>query len=233
MVRSSAERGGGRGSGGTETTDGGGGPVKRPVVTRNKREIVYDYTRVGGGKMHYIFDNTRDYCDGSDNATFCYGPKPKPGEKGPRAPVPPPLTPTEVVERTLVNVRLPSPKPNVDPGYAVTGMKAYLETGNEKTHEFDAIDTVLGPLRITATSTYTVDWGDGATTGPYSSTGGKYPDGTITHVYQDSGLVDIVVTQNWTAKWRLAGQTGSIGGLNSSGDLPDFAVREVQAVRRR
>jgi hypothetical protein len=163
----------------------------------------------------------------------CYGPEPPAVEGTPRRPAPPPLSPTEVVERTLVNVRLPNPRPNIDPGHAITGLRAYLETGNTRRHRFDTIDTVLGPLSITATSTYTVDWGDGTVTGPHNSTGGKYPDGDISHVYQDAGIVDIVVRQNWTARWRLAGQSGTVGGLRSSGQLEDFEVQEVQAVRRR
>ena len=202
-------------------------------MIRNKRGIIYDYTDVGGGQLRYIYDDYRDYCRGNIDVTTCYGPAPAPGEPRRRAPAPPPVTPTEVVERTIVNVRLPRPRPNVDPGYAVTGMKAYLETGNDTTHRFAPIDTVLGPLTITASSTYTVNWGDGSVTGPYSNAGGKYPNGRITHVYQHARTVDIVVTQNWTAQWSLAGQSGTIGGLSSSGTLPNFQVREVQAVRRR
>lgn len=237
ITKTTGGGGSGSSSGGTVTQSGGGGggPSTGPRITRNKRGIVYDYTDVGGGKMHYVFDKTRDYCHGSVNQTFCYGPKPKPvdGRPARRAPVPPPLTPTEVVERTIVNVQLPEPNPNIDPGYAVTGMKAYLETGSDRTHRFAPIDTVLGPLTITASSTYTVNWGDGSVTGPHSSSGGKYPDGNITHVYQDARTVDITVTQNWTAQWSLAGQSGTIGGLSSNGQLPNFVVREVQAVRRR
>lgn len=92
---------------------------------------------------------------------------------------------------------------------------------------------MLGPLSITATSSYTVNWGDGTTTGPHSTSGGNYPDGDITHVYRDAETVDITVTQSWTAQWSLAGQSGTITGLSSSGDLPNFVVREVQAVRNR
>ena len=224
-------------------SSGGGGPVSsggssaptgpRPVVTRTKRGITYDYTHVGGGQMRYVYDDYRDYCHGNIDVTTCYGPAPAPGEPRRRAPVPPPLSPTEVVERTIVNVRLPRPRPSIDPGYAVTGMKAYLETGNSTTHTFEPINTVLGPLSITATSTYTVKWGDGETSGPHNNSGGAYPNGRITHVYRHARTVDIVVTQNWTAQWSLAGQSGTIGGLSSSGTLPNFVVREVQAVRRR
>ena len=220
----------------TVTSTGSSTPVQAPRTTETKRGIVYDYTQVGGGKMRYVFDKTSDgYCRGGETTMFCYGPRPERenGRPGRRAPVPPPLTPTEIVERTIVNVRLPSPKPNIDPGYAVTGLKAYLETGNSRTHTFETIPTVLGPLSITATSSYTVNWGDGTTTGPHASNGGRYPDGDITHVYRDAETVDVTVTQNWTAQWSLAGQSGTITGLSSRGELPNFVVREIQAVRRR
>jgi hypothetical protein len=200
-----------------------------PVVRRTGRFISYDYSNSGGGRVRYVFDKGRDFCTYESVSVTCYGPRPSRGE-APR-PIAPPVTPQEIVQRTLVNATLPSPKPNIDPGYAITGMRAYLEAGDRRTHRFDTIPTVLGPLQITATSSYTVDWGDGTVTGPHHTTGGKYPDGTITHVYQDTGVVEITVSQRWTARWTLAGQSGTVGGLSSSGALPDFAVREVQAVR--
>ena len=223
-------RGGGAAGG---SSNGGGGIATpappAPVVRRTGRYISYDYSNSGGGELRYVFDGGRDYCDRGTAVMRCFGPKPKPGE-APRR-VPPPVTPEEIVERTLVNAELPSPRPNIDPGYAVTGMRAYLETGDRRTHRFDTIPTVLGPLQITATSTYTVDWGDGTVTGPHKTTGGTYPNGTITHVYQDTGVVDVIVSQSWTARWRLAGRSGTVGGLRSSGTIDDFAVQEVQAVR--
>lgn len=211
-------------------------PPAAPKPDWRKDRIVY-FSEDRKSELHYVFDDTpgRDYCHGSNTRTTCYGPEPERPERRRRnreAP-PPPISPQEIVEQTLVNVRLPEPQPNVDPGYAVTGLRAYLETGNSTTHTFPTISTVLGPLSISATSTYTVNWGDGTTTGPHSTSGGKYPNGTITHVYGNTGVVDITVTQNWTATWSLAGQSGTISGLSSSGTIDDFVVREIQASRRR
>ena len=190
----------------------------------------------GDSELHYVFDDsvTTTDCRGSIERMTCYGPEPeRPDRERDREAPPPPISPQEIVERTIVNVRLPRPEPNVDPGYAVTGLRAYLETGNGTEHTFAPIPTVLGPLSISATSTYRVSWGDGTTTGPHASNGGKYPNGDITHLYQRTGVVDITVTQNWTATWQLAGQSGTISGLTSSGTLENFVIREVQASRRR
>jgi hypothetical protein len=207
-----------------------------PAVVRERSDRMITWTS-DDHQLRYVFTDVpgMDYCQGTNGITTCYGPEPPPDPRGRRRPPMqrPPISPRQIVEQTLVNVRLPQPQPTVDPGYVVTGLRAYLETGNETTHTFPTIDTVLGGLSISASSTYTVDWGDGTTTGPHDSSGGKYPSGTITHVYTDTGILDITVTQNWTATWSLAGQSGTISGLSSSGTLDDFVVRQVQASRRR
>ena len=217
----------------TTTSSGPARPTPPPPDWREDRIV---YTSENGNELHYVFDDRpgMDYCRGSAERVTCYGPEPDRPEGRPRPEAPPPpISPQEIVQRTIVNVRLPEPDPKVDPGYAVTGLRSYLETGNATTHSFEPISTVLGPLSITATSTYSVDWGDGTTTGPHASNGGPYPDGDITHIYERTAVVDITVTQNWTATWSLAGQSGTISGLRSSGTLDNFAVREVQATRRR
>lgn len=221
---------------GPRVTTTSSGPARPAPPKPDWRDDRIVYTHANGAELHYVFNDVpgMDFCRGSSERVTCYGPEPERPERRPnRNAPPPPISPSEIVQRTIVEVQLPQPEPNVDPGYAVTGLRSYLETGNSTTHTFPPIATVLGPLSITATSTYTVDWGDGTVTGPHASSGGKYPNGDITHVYQRTGVVDITVTQNWTASWSLAGQSGSITGLSSSGTLDDFAVNEVQASRRR
>jgi len=213
----------------------------QPRVVRRPNGWIYDYRDLGGGRVRYVFEEGPDHCTGGYRETVCYGPAPEPRRPGEtreearerRRPIPPPISPQEIVERTIVNVQLPEPRPRIAPGHAITGLRAYLETGSATTHRFDPIRTVLGPLSISATSTYTVDWGDGTTTGPHETSGGAYPDGDITHVYQRTATVDVTVTQHWTAQWSLAGQSGTVTGLVSSGTIEDFRIREVQAVRRR
>ncbi len=78
---------------------------------------------------------------------------------------------------------------------------------------------------------YTVDWGDKTpTTGPYSTTGGSYPSGTITHTYDNTGLVSITVTERWQATWRIGGQGGHLHDLHTTGTLRGFRIGQVQAV---
>ena len=138
-------------------------------------------------------------------------------------------TPAMLARRFWEEVDLPKPKPRVAPGRAITGKLAYLETHGEVT-QIHTKDTVFGPLAIVARGSYTVDWGDGATSGPFSFEGRPWPVGEITHDYLRVGSYDIIVTENWTANWQLGGNSGVLRTLQTSGRIDDFPVQQIQAV---
>jgi hypothetical protein len=127
------------------------------------------------------------------------------------------------------DVDLPEPKPYIAPGRAITGKLAYLETHGEVTHTYTNV-TIFGPLEIVARGTYIVDWGDGIRTGPYSREGQPWPSGEISHDYSVIGSYDIVVTEQWTARWRLGAESGTLRTLQSVGGIDDFPVEQLQAV---
>ena len=218
--------------GGKRTEAPGHPPVHNPPVQISVTQRSIVYTRPNGVSTELLNQELRDFCRGTADYSTCYAPYDVERPRRRRQPPPPP-PPELIAERTIVNLPLPVPEPEIDPGYAITGLRAYLETGDARRRTWESVDTVLGPLRVEATSTYTVDWGDGTTTGPHSSTGGEYPDGDITHVYQRTRVVDVTVTQGWTAPWSLAGRTGIVDGLVTTGTIEDMAVREVQATRDR
>ncbi len=142
------------------------------------------------------------------------------------------ISPAEYASRFWRDVPLPKPGPYIAPGRAITGKLAYLETRGQLSHTFTG-DTPIGPMSITATGRYYVDWGDGTTTGPHDGEGGPWPDGRITHQYTDVGVYDVVVTERWTATWRLGPASGSLNELRTTGRIDDFPVEQIQAVRYR
>lgn len=144
----------------------------------------------------------------------------------------PPPSPAELALEFWHEVPLPQPQPSIAPGRAITGKPAFLETRGERRAVFTR-DTPNGPLSIEATGVYYVDWGDGTTGGPYPFEGGPWPDGKITHEYIDVGSYDVVVTERWSATWRLGGESGTLEELRTSGTIDDFPVEQVQAVRER
>lgn len=152
----------------------------------------------------------------------------------PRAPGQPAQEETRamVAARYWERTPLPRPQPAIAPGRAITGKLAYLETRGEVAHTYTN-DTVFGPLEIVAKGSYTVDWGDGDTTGPHGFEGKPWPDGRITHDYLDVGRYDVVVTERWTATWRLGGESGVLRTLQTTGRIDDFPVEQIQAVVSR
>ena len=124
---------------------------------------------------------------------------------------------------------VPRPRPHIAPGWAITGLRAFLETNGQLTFEHSA-DTPIGGLVIRATARYYVDWGDGERTGPYSFEGRPWPDGRIVHEYIWTGEKDVVLTARWDATWQLAGRSGDLRDRDITARIDDFPVRELQAV---
>ena len=146
----------------------------------------------------------------------------------------PPQTPLPTPGSTLATqwsdqAQLPAPSLAVQPGYAVTGLTAYLQITATTTaaYTFGA-----GSNSISIDCDYTdfhVDWGDGSTTDT-RSLGGPYPDGDVNHVYGEVSASDaLAVTENWTCRWEdLLGDEGTLDGLYSDSTLP-LQVRELEA----
>ena len=78
-------------------------------------------------------------------------------------------------------------------------------------------------------TSFDVSWGDGTPPTQTTSTGGPYPSGDVTHVYQQAApSYTISVTEHWGCRWSdPAGNGGSLTGLRSAGRLP-LEVREIQ-----
>jgi hypothetical protein len=141
----------------------------------------------------------------------------------------PAVDPVALARQGWEEVSLPAPHPYIAPGWAITGKYAYLETRGHLHHSFTK-DTPIGPLEIASTGRYYVDWGDGEKTGPHSMEGGPWPDGEITHTYIDVGHYDVVVTEEWTATWRLGPNSGRLSGQRTVGRIDDFRVEQIQVV---
>jgi hypothetical protein len=217
------------------------------------------YVSAGTGKRYYAYDRLLSGPDGQGCVTTGYaeeGTTPTDGVRTdlvtqnvldihglplefppcpeqPRVPgQPAPIeTPSMVARRLWERVPLPKPQPLIAPGRAITGKPAYLETRGQVGYTFTT-DTVFGQLVIVATGSYVVDWGDGEKSGPHSFEGKPWPDGRITHDYLNVGSYDVIVTERWTATWRLGGESGILRTLQTTGRIDDFPVQQIQAVVR-
>jgi hypothetical protein len=145
-----------------------------------------------------------------------------------------------VVLRTAVEetIRddLPRPELEVPPGYALTGMPAFLVTNHQLeygpvTHAVDLGVAVLD-VTVTGSGVTHVDWGDG-TEATYHSPGTPWPDGEIVHTYRDAQTVAITVTDTWQVTYRVPalGIEDSIEAPLPARTLESFEVQQIQAVR--
>jgi hypothetical protein len=143
-------------------------------------------------------------------------------------------SPAAVARQVVEEFLPPPPQPEIDPGYAITGKPAYLETNGNLAPGQQRRATVLGDIEVRFRGTYVVDWGDGTAPEEFTVEGEPWPNGRITHVYQRVGRYDVVVTARWVAEWRIGSTSGRIDdNLASVGRIEGFEVRQMQAVRDR
>lgn len=126
------------------------------------------------------------------------------------------VSPAQIVttywNQTVKN-QLPVPQFSVPPGFALTGLNSYVSS-NCVTSKTFYDQTPLGQATIHAIGELWVNWGDGSTwDGPYNSCGSKWPNGTISHVFEYSGVDTVTVKETWNATWLLGTSSGSLGGL--------------------
>jgi hypothetical protein len=138
--------------------------------------------------------------------------------------------PAEMVLETI-EAQLPLPEPQIAPGWALTGMPAYLEVGAPAT--FSAtVDGATLPVTVEfdATATYRVEWGDGHVS-EHASSGGPWPEGDIVHTYADAVGRTVVVTPIWSVTATGAGQTFTFPEVALVSSELELPVREMQSVR--
>lgn len=157
-----------------------------------------------------------------------------------------PACPTETAEslprpviehavRRAAIEQLPRPEPTIPPGYALTGLPAYLVTGHELT--YGPVTRVLdfAPVNlnvtISAEGTSIVDWGDGTVT-EHTVPGVPYPDGQMVHTYTHRDTYTVQIVDRWTVTYDVGGVlSGQITATLDPVTIDDFAAREYRAVR--
>jgi hypothetical protein len=145
----------------------------------------------------------------------------------------PAIDPGALAVQFWQTIPLPVPHPSIPPNYAVTGMPAYLVTNGTLAPSPYQRQTPLGPLYITAHGGYLVDWGDGMAptwAGPYEQEGRPYPNGNISHTYDNVGTVTVTIQEIWTATWRLGAANGQLMALRTTATIPDLQIKQIQSI---
>ena len=144
--------------------------------------------------------------------------------------------PSPIARGFVRSIQLPAPELWVAPGWALTGMDAYLEIGAQEgfvvaspIEGFGSLEVSLQPSRME------VDWGDGTVDQVDDGRLGAPFDGPadeqISHVYLDADAASqVTVDVRWEAAWQVAGFSGVVDDLQISATL-DLPVETRRAVR--
>jgi hypothetical protein len=130
------------------------------------------------------------------------------------------------------NQPVPDFTPEIAPGWALTGMPAYLDVQGDRavTASYELPAPFPFDVRLDASATYEVDWGDGSPVVTGITAPGPWPDGEARHTYVHAEPVTVTVTAVWSGTWRAGPFGGELPVLRRSQQLP-LEVRQLQAVR--
>jgi hypothetical protein len=134
---------------------------------------------------------------------------------------------------------LPTAQPTISGGYAITGLRSWIDLGRDPTFTTTR-QLDLGPFTrtatFTATATATIHWGDGTTT-THTSRGGPYHDGQpgptdITHTYRDATPeLTLTVTDTWDITVTVPGLNDINLTYTADPATLTYPVREVRSTR--
>lgn len=152
------------------------------------------------------------------------------------APAPVVASPAAAADDFVRRIPLPEPQLRIDPGFALTGLPAYLVISDQSTFTVDENLAGWGMMRVRLRPTrFVIDWGDGTVETIADGRTGAAHDGDasqqISHVYRWSDSdVRVTVRSDWQAAWQVGGFSGVVDGLVIDATL-DLPVREYRAVR--
>lgn len=149
---------------------------------------------------------------------------------------PAPTTPTLAANDFVRRLPLPEPQLRIDPGFALTGLPAYLVIEDQTTFTVTEDLAGWGSMRVDFQPLrFEVDWGDGTEETVADGRTGAAHDGDpaqqITHTYRWSDPdTAVTVRSDWQAQWEVGGFSGTVDGLTIDAVL-DLPVREYRSVR--
>jgi hypothetical protein len=145
-------------------------------------------------------------------------------------------SPAAAADGFVRRIPLPEPQLRIDPGFALTGLPAFLVIDDQRAFTVNEDLAGWGMMSVQFRPTrFVIDWGDGTmetiadgrTGAPYGGDASQQ----ISHIYRWSdGSIRVRVRSDWQAGWQVGGFSGTVDGLVTDATL-DLPVREYRAVR--
>ena len=156
------------------------------------------------------------------------------------APAAPPVPTFGQIQQAFRELPFCKPSPSMQPvgGKTVVNLATYYEAGwpdgaclspGETSAKVQLLSWSV-EFKVAARD-YRFSYGDGASSGWTTSTGGGYPDGDITHAYRDTGSVDVRVDARLTGSYRVDG--GAWQDIETVADLQDEPAATYEVVEAK
>ena len=128
----------------------------------------------------------------------------------------------------------PTPDLNPRPGDGVTGLATYVGVPVPDDHTAQLTSGATTLDVFIEVSAVIIDWGDESTDSyPGTSTAlAGYPDGFATHIYEQKNEAgaQISVSYDWTARWRIVGESWDFLVVPNTTTTIDYPVSEIVSV---
>lgn len=163
-----------------------------------------------------------------------------PGQPGPAVVAAPPVPTFGQIQQAFRELPFCKPSPSMQPvgGKTVVNLATYYEAGWPDGACLSPGETSAKVQLLSWSVEFAVEardyrfsYGDGASSGWTTSTGGGYPDGDITHAYRDTGSVDVRVDARLTGSYRVDG--GAWQDIEAVADLQDEPAANYEVVEAK
>lgn len=163
-----------------------------------------------------------------------------PGQPGPAVVAAPPVPTFGQIQQAFRELPFCKPSPSMQPvgGKTVVNLATYYEAGWPDGACLSPGETSAKVQLLSWSVEFAVEardyrfsYGDGASSGWTTSTGGGYPDGDITHAYRDTGSVDVRVDARLTGSYRVDG--GAWQDIETVADLQDEPAATYEVVEAK
>jgi hypothetical protein len=127
---------------------------------------------------------------------------------------------------------IPMPTPDIwlAPGWAIVGKRSYLELSTPTQQTGIVTHRGLPINYICTVASAQIRWGDGNTTTFTRNETGPYPNGGVSHWYDEPGRYTPTVQEIWSCQVSYRTQTRTVTVTPPAGTFPNFEARELQAV---
>ncbi len=152
----------------------------------------------------------------------------------------PPVPSFADIQQAFRELPFSMPSPSIEPagGRTLTNLPTYYSVTWPDDGHLEPGE-VSEPIRLLSWSVefkveakdYRYVYGDGSSSGWTTSTGGTYPDGEITHDYEETGEVPVRVDARLTGRYRVNG--GEWLDVETVADLQDEPVTTLQVLGTR